>query len=88
MKVKSESEVTQSCPTLRDPMDYSLQGSSIRGIFQARVLEWGPIAFSSYGRYRGINHLGFIQSFTYYCNTWNLVAIHYMLINIENEVSV
>ena len=40
MKVKSESEVTQSCPTLRDPMDCSLPGSSIHGIFQARVLEW------------------------------------------------
>ena len=46
MKVKSESEVTQSCPTLSDPMDYSLPGSSIHGIFQARVLEWGAIAFS------------------------------------------
>ena len=46
MKVKSESEVTQSCPTLQDPMDCSLQGSSIHGIFQARVLEWGVIAFS------------------------------------------
>ena len=45
-KVKSESEVTQSCPTLSDPMDYSLPGSSIHGIFQARVLEWGAIAFS------------------------------------------
>ena len=43
MKVKSESEVTQSCPTLRDLMDYSLPGSSIHGIFQARVLEWGAI---------------------------------------------
>jgi len=41
MKVKSESEVTQSCPTLSDPMDCSLPGSSIHGIFQARVLEWG-----------------------------------------------
>ena len=40
MKVKSESEVAQSCPTLSDPMDYSLPGSSIHGIFQARVLEW------------------------------------------------
>ena len=69
MKVKSESEVAQSCPTLSDPMDYSLPGSSVHGIFQARVLEWGAIAFSSYGRYRGINHLDFIQSFTYYCNT-------------------
>ena len=46
MKVKSESEVAQVCPTLRDPMDCSLPGSSIHGIFQARVLEWGAIAFS------------------------------------------
>ena len=46
MKVKSEREVAQSCPTLCDPMDCSLPGSSIHGIFQARVLEWGAIAFS------------------------------------------
>ena len=46
MKVQSESEVAQSCPTLRDPMDCSPPGSSIHGIFQARVLEWGAIAFS------------------------------------------
>ena len=46
MKVKSESEVSQSCPTLSDPMDCSLPGSSIHGIFQARVPEWGAIAFS------------------------------------------
>jgi len=46
MKVKSESEVAQSCPTLRDPMDCSLPGSSVHGIFQAKVLEWGAIAFS------------------------------------------
>ena len=46
MKVKSESEVTQSCLTLRDPMDCSLPGSSVHGIFQARVLEWVAIAFS------------------------------------------
>ena len=46
MKVRSESEVAQSCPTLRDPMDCSLPGSSVHGIFQARVLEWGAIAFS------------------------------------------
>ena len=45
MKVKSESEVTQLCPTLSDPMDCSLPGSSVHGIFQARVLEWGAIAF-------------------------------------------
>ena len=46
MKVKSESEGAQSRPTLSDPMDCSLPGSSIHGIFQARVLEWGAIAFS------------------------------------------
>ena len=46
MKVKSESEVAQSCPTLSNPMDCSLSGSSVHGIFQARVLEWGAIAFS------------------------------------------
>ena len=42
---ESESEVAQSCPTLRDPMDCSLPGHSVHGIFQARVLEWGAIAF-------------------------------------------
>ena len=47
MKVKSESEVAQTCPTLSDPMDCSPPGSSVHGIFQARVLEWGAIAFSS-----------------------------------------
>ena len=46
MKVKSESEVAQSCSTLSDPTDCSLLGSSVHGIFQARVLEWGAIAFS------------------------------------------
>ena len=46
MKVKSESEVVQLCPTLSDPMDCSLPGSSVHGILQARVLEWGAIAFS------------------------------------------
>ena len=51
MKVKSESEVAQSCPTLLDPMDCSLPGSSIHGILQARVLEWGAIAFSVYTYY-------------------------------------
>ena len=43
MKVKSDSKVAQSCPTLSDPMDCSLPGSSIHGIFQAKVLEWGAI---------------------------------------------
>ena len=49
MKVKSEREVAQSCPTLSDPMDCRLPGSSVHGIFQARVLEWGAIAFSDNG---------------------------------------
>ena len=48
VKVKSESEVAQSCLTLRDPMDCSAPGSSAHGIFQARVLEWGAISFSGY----------------------------------------
>ena len=48
MKVKSESEVAQLCPTLSDPVDCSLPGSSVHGIFQARVLDWGAIAFSDY----------------------------------------
>ena len=48
MKVKRESEVAQSCPTLSDPMDCSLPGSSVHGILQARVLEWIAIAFSKY----------------------------------------
>ena len=44
--MKSESEVTQSCPTLCDPMDYSLPGSSVHGISQARILEWVDMSFS------------------------------------------
>ena len=47
MKAKSESEVAQSCPTLSDPVDCSPPGSSIHGILQARVLEWGAVAFSA-----------------------------------------
>ena len=52
LKVKSENEVAQSCPTLSDPMDCSLPGFSIYGILQARVLEWGAIAFSKLGLQR------------------------------------
>ena len=55
MKVKSESEGAQSCPTLRDPMDCSPPGSSVHGIFQARELEWGAIAFSWMRWLDGIN---------------------------------
>jgi len=56
MKVKSESEVAQSCLTLSDPMDCSPPGSSVHGIFQARVLEWGAIAFSEPIIYSEVNH--------------------------------
>ena len=59
MKVKSESEVAESCLTLSDPMDCSLPGSSIHGIFQARVLEWGAITFSVLKVYLGSNLVGF-----------------------------
>ena len=55
MKVKSESEVAQSCPSLSDAMDCSLPGSPIHGIFQARVLDWGAIAFSGEKTWQGVN---------------------------------
>jgi len=58
MKVKSESEVAQSCLTLHDPMDCSPPGSSGHGIFQARVLEWGAIAFSAMEYYSAIKRMG------------------------------
>ena len=63
MKVKSESEVTQLCPTLSDHMDSSLPGSSIPGIFQARVLEWGAIAFSTRHKYIYIYIYIYIKSY-------------------------
>ena len=62
MKVKSESEVAQSCPTLSDPLDCSLPGPSIHGIFQAKVLEWSAIAFSGIGLLLLIKfHLRFLK---------------------------
>ena len=64
MKVKSESEVTQSCPTLCDPMDCSLPGSSVHGIFQARVLEWAAIAFSA------VNHREWLFLFFHFHNNF------------------
>ena len=60
MKMKSESEVAQSCLTLSDPMDCSPSGSSVHGIFQARVLEWGAIAFSGLLRL-GVHNFQFDQ---------------------------
>ena len=68
MKVKGESEVAQSCPTLSDPMDCSPPGSSIHGILQARVLEWGAIALKSSQRIKILmlkekktNHFGHLS---------------------------
>ena len=65
MRVKRESEVAQSCLTLRDPMDCSPPGSSVHGIFQARVLEWGAIAFSPApvlpGKFHGQRNVGGLQ---------------------------
>ena len=59
--MESENEDAQSCPTLSDPMDCSLPGSSLNGIFQARVLEWGAIAFSECEVYQSTNHLSMIS---------------------------
>ena len=78
MKVKSESEVAQSCLTLSGPMDCSLPGSSIYGIFQARVLEWGAIAFSAMEYYSALKR-----------NTFESVLMRQMNLEpiIQSEVS-
>ena len=65
MKVKSKSEVAQSCPTLHNPMDCSPPDSSIHGIFQARVLEWGAIAFSGIVLYYILKAFIFFLLFLY-----------------------
>ena len=70
MKVKSESEVSQSCPTLHDPMDCSLPGFSIHGIFQARVLEWVAIAFSHHCL-SSVQFISVAQSCPTLCNPMN-----------------
>ena len=71
-KVKSESEVAQSCLTLSDPMDCSLPGSSAHGIFQARVLEWVAITFSTRTLYINIKNNSFncLLSVTVICSIW------------------
>ena len=73
MKVKSESEVAQSCPTPSDPTDCSLPGSSVHGIFQARVLEWGAIAFSN--GWVTKNHIDWFESWL--CHLQNLRQASY-----------
>ena len=78
MKVESESEVAQSCPTLSDPMDCSPPGSSIRGIFQAKVLEWSAIAFSGLYSYSpSKSHLALlIVVFKYVLNLSSIFNSH------------
>ena len=71
MKVKSESEVAQSCTTLNDPMDCNPPGSSVHGVFQARVLEWGAIAFSTQQFNQPLNY--FMQIHSFYIYLWTLV---------------
>ena len=65
MKVKSESEVAQSCPTLSGLMDCSLPGSSAHGIFQARVLEWGAIALEVFHFYLEMIHRSHMYAYMY-----------------------
>ena len=77
MKLKSQSEVTQSCPTLSNLMDCSLPGSSIHGIFQARVLEWGAIAFSKIQSrlLQKLNSIWCERTITVICASWKLFPI-------------
>ena len=86
MRVKSENEVAQSCPTLLDPMDCSPPGSSVHGIFQARVLEWGAIAFSEEVYYhpsktrslqQGPGASGFttVPKVTTQCGAWHIPGL-------------
>ena len=81
MKVKSESEVAQLCPTLSNPTDCSPPGSSVHGIFQARVLEWGAIAFSEIA-WRNINHLRYADDTTLMAESEELKSL---LMKLESE---
>ena len=81
MKVKSESEVAQLYPTRSDPMDCSLPGSSVRGIFQARVLEWGAIAFSE----EFLRSISMVVDETVWLNQWprvNNVSFSYYTVTL------
>ena len=73
MKVESESEVAQSCPTLSNHMDCSLPGSSVHGIFQARVLVWGAIAFSDFFDYTPVK-VNFEKKSKYGCIHFKKIA--------------
>ena len=83
MKVKSESEVTQSCPTLRDPMDCSSPGPSVHGIFQAKLLEWGSIAFSKLNK-QGYN----IQPWRTPFPIWNQSVVPYPVLTVAPDLHI
>ena len=84
MKVKSESKVTQLCPTLSDPMDCSLPGSSVHGICQTRVLEWVAIAFSKYTTYIIYNYIS-ILPFLFKCFPIPVLALSQYRIQLRDE---
>ena len=87
MKVKSESEVIQSCPTLSDPMDCSLPGSSVHGIFQARVLEWVAIAFSNSLVYYYLNNVRlFIFLEIYLFVFMEIIYVYVCLVYMQNQI--
>ena len=99
MKGKSEGEVAQSCRTLRDPMDCSLPGSSVHGIFQARVLEWGAIAFSIYAEYiiqnarldevqAGIKIALAIRGFLYFYTNGEIICSSSVKNNVGNLIGI
>ena len=84
MKVKREIEVVQSCPTLSDPMDCSLPGSSVHGIFQARVLEWGAIAFS---KIKWVKYMNFLEEHLVHSN-FSIIVVTNVTTAFGNVVSV
>ena len=87
MKVKSESEVAQSCPTLGDPMDCSLPASSAHGILQARVLEWGATAFSSYrATMEGGFPLSWFVVLISILKIWNLNNFYVPILKIKTSI--
>ena len=89
MKVKSESEVIQSCPTLSDPMDCSLPGSSVHGIFQARVLEWVAIAFSNSLVYYYLNNVRlFIFLEIYLFVFMEIIYVYVCLVYMQNQIQI
>ena len=85
-KVKNESEVTQSCPTPSDPLDCSLPGSSVHGIFQTRVLEWGAIAFSGSWLGRGqVNMVDEAKLYSLIHSTFEVLVVQHAVRRCHGE---